>query len=96
LAQAALGPLFRCGWLEPHRDLGWDDHSVSALAIYRNRAWRRRKRGEKGDRFERFDACQIGEYWSVLEEGKERVVVGDLRSVEEKGEERERTKILQG
>jgi hypothetical protein len=76
--------------------LGWDDHSVSALAFYRNRAWRRRKRGEKGDRFERFDACQIGEYWSVWEEGKERVVVGDLRSVEEKGEERERTKILQG
>ena len=43
------------------------------------------KWGEKGDWFERFDACQIGGDWIVVEEGKKRVVVGGLRLVEENG-----------
>jgi hypothetical protein len=54
------------------------------------------KEGRRGIGLRGFDASQIGEDWIVVEEGKKGVVVGELRSVEEKGEERERTKILQG
>jgi hypothetical protein len=53
------------------------------------------KEGRRGIGLRGFDASQIGEDWIVVEEGKKGVVVGELRSVEEKGEERERTKILQ-
>lgn len=43
-----------------------------------------------------FDACQIGEDWTIVEEGKGSVVVGGLRSVEEKGEERRENEDITG
>lgn len=47
---------------------------------------------ERGIGLSGFNACQIGEDWIVVEEGKKGVVVGGLRSVEVlvgKGEESE-------
>jgi hypothetical protein len=95
LAQAALGPLFRCGWLEPHRGLGWNDHWVLTLA---STQIGRGEVRERGIGLSGFNACQIGEDWIVVEEGKKGVVVGGLRSVEVlvgMGERGKRTEILQ-
>ena len=78
----------RCGWLEPHRGLGWDDQLGLVSCILQKSGVE--KEGRRGIGLRGLDASQIGEDGIVVEEGKKGVVVGGLRSVEEKGGERER------